>query len=138
MKQKFLIVDDSELDCYIAQKVIQYSSEDVDINMFKDAKNALEYIVKTSSDNEQSKTIVLLDILMPVMDGYAFMEDFERMRPELKKNYLIIAITSSMYRNQIDRIYTFESIKGVLEKPITMRELNKIILESDPDYPVVN
>lgn len=137
MKQKFLIIDDSELDCYIAQKVIQYASRNVDISMYKDGQKALDHIVQTPHADDPLKTIVLLDILMPVMDGYAFMEKFERLQPEIKNKCMIIAITSSMYRNQIDRIYTFESIRGVLEKPITMEELNQIIHSAYPDYQTI-
>lgn len=134
MLHRFLVIDDSELDGYIAQKKIENANENVEINFFKDANRALSYIKSENTGSTNSLTIILLDILMPLMNGYDFMDEFERMPEVIKNNYMVIAITSSMYKNQINKIYAYKSIKGVLEKPFTINDLNKIIHISNPEY----
>lgn len=134
MSKKFLVIDDSELDGYIAQKKIENRGEDVEVILFKDAEKALNYITSDGVNSDNNLTVVLLDILMPLMDGYGFMERYERLNEAIKQSHIVIAITSSMYKNQINKIYAYKSVKGVLEKPFTIEELNRIIGTANQEY----
>jgi CheY-like chemotaxis protein len=125
MKLSFIIIDDRELDCYIAEKLIQKTGLSAGTELFYDAVSALESITSSSPGNQM--TVILLDIMMPVMNGFEFIDAFEKLPLEIKKNYSIIPITTSLNKNDINKIANYESVTGVLKKPYTFEALVKAI-----------
>ncbi|HTN21782.1 MAG TPA: response regulator [Pelobium sp.] len=125
MKLSFIIIDDRELDCYIAEKLIQKIEADININIFYNAFSALDFIKNTK--NTDAITVVLLDIMMPVMNGFQFIEEFENLSEEIKNNYKIIPITSSLNKTDVSKISECESVITVLKKPYTFEALVKAV-----------
>ncbi len=126
MKLNFIIVDDRELDCYIAEKLIQNTGK---CNYFKAYDNAVEALqdVKTLKPEEGTLNILLLDIMMPVMNGFQFIEEFENLPKEIKDCYRIISITTSLNKNDISRITSYNSVYGVLRKPYSYEAFEEMI-----------
>lgn len=120
----FIIVDDRELDCFIAEKLIGKADKNSQIKCFNEANFCLEYI---KNNNTATETIILLDIMMPVMTGFDFLEVFERLESEKKKWYKIVPITTSLNKSEIQRISTYPSVLKVLQKPYSVEELKHII-----------
>ncbi|WP_017257817.1 response regulator [Pedobacter arcticus] len=125
MKLSFIIIDDRELDCYIAEKIIQKTGLSTDNKIFYDAFSGLNFIKNTPVTD--SIIIVLLDIMMPVMNGFQFMEAFEKLPEEIKNNYRIVAITTSLNKNDISEISSYKSVIGVLKKPYPSEALVKVL-----------
>jgi CheY-like chemotaxis protein len=125
MKLSFIIIDDRELDCYIAEKLIQKIEADININIFYNAFSALDFIKNTKVTD--AITVVLLDIMMPVMNGFQFIEEFENLSEEIKNNYKIIPITSSLNKTDVSKISECESVITVLKKPYTFEALVKAV-----------
>jgi CheY-like chemotaxis protein len=125
MKLSFIIIDDRELDCYIAEKLIKKTGLSTGTELFYDAVSALEFIEALAPKDQM--TVILLDIMMPVMNGFQFIEAFEKFPHEIKKNYSIIPITTSLNKNDINKISHYESVTGVLKKPYTFEALVKAI-----------
>ncbi|WP_026905026.1 response regulator [Pedobacter glucosidilyticus] len=126
MKLNFIIVDDRELDCFIAEKLILNTGK---CNSFKAYDNAIEALqdIKAIEPEKGSLTVLLLDIMMPVMNGFQFIEEFENLPKETKNNYRIISITTSLNKNDISRISTYESVFGVLKKPYSFEAFEEMI-----------
>lgn len=121
MELSFIIVDDRELDCYIAEKLIQKTGLSKSNKIFYDAINALEYIKNLGK--KDGITVILLDVMMPVMNGFQFIETFEKFPIEVTANYRIIPITTSLNKNDINKISNYNSVVGVLKKPYTFEAL---------------
>jgi CheY-like chemotaxis protein len=115
MKLSFIIIDDMEIDCYITEKIVRETGLNLDIHTFLEATNGLNFIKKTSSNNATS--VILLDIMMPVMNGFQFMEEFVTLPEDIKKNYRIIAITTSLNKSEITKISNYEEVITILKKP---------------------
>ena len=126
-KFKFIVIDDSELDCYIAEKMIRYTGLCEDVKCFTGATEALDYIRTAPVTDQGSQTFVILDVLMPIMSGFAFVEEFEKLPSEVKAKYRIIALTSSMNRNDIDKICSYEAVNDILDKPITAESISAFL-----------
>ena len=126
-KFKFIIIDDSALDCYIAEKMIRYTGCCEDVKSFLGATEALDYIKETPS-TESFITIIILDVLMPIMSGFTFVEEFEKLPAEIQQKYQIVALTSSMNKNDIDKICSYQTVNNVLDKPITAESINSFIV----------
>ncbi len=125
MKFSFIIIDDRELDCYIAEKIIHRTGLSIDNKTFYDALSGLNFI--TNSGVTSHVTIVLLDIMMPVMNGFQFIEEFEKLPQKIKNNYRILPITTSLNKAEISEISNYESVVGVLKKPFTLETLVKAV-----------
>nr|WP_294897525.1 response regulator [uncultured Pedobacter sp.] len=121
MKLSFIIIDDRELDCYIAEKLIQKTGISTFNLIFNDAFSALAFIEKTRVTDVP--TVILLDIMMPVMNGFEFIEKFEKLAEEIKNNYRIIPITTSLNKYDLKKISEYQSVVAVLKKPYTAEAL---------------
>jgi CheY-like chemotaxis protein len=122
-KFHFIVIDDSELDCYIAERLIQHTGKCETILKFTDADAALKYIAKA----KLKKTVILLDVLMPLMNGFEFVEAFEQLPKELQANYTIIALTTSLSRNDIIKIKGYRSVAHFIDKPIAPEKLLPVL-----------
>ena len=125
----FIIIDDSKEDCYLIEKRLQTLDESFNVKTFLSALEAYDYINKIGTDtlNHPTKNIIVLDIYMPLMDGFEFIEEFEKLPENLQDNYLICALTSSISKSYIDKINTYKSVKFYLEKPIKTESLLELI-----------
>ena len=121
-KLNFIVIDDSKLDCFIAEKIIKNTGNSESIKSFLQATEALDYI-KSIPQDEHSRTIILVDIQMPVMNGFEFVEAFEKLPADLIKNYTIFIISSSINENDQSRVHNYFSVKQFLNKPLTSNNL---------------
>ncbi len=125
-KLNFIVVDDSKLDCFIAEKVIRNTGKCETIRSFLRAQEALEYIKNTPAD-ELSHTILLVDIQMPIMNGFEFVEAFEQLPANVISSYTIYIISSSINENDLNRVHTYRSVKQFLNKPLTSNNLSVLL-----------
>jgi len=122
----FIVIDDSKLDCFIAEKIIRNSGGIDSIKSFLQAKEALQYIA-TARPEDVAHTIVMVDIQMPVMNGFEFVEAFEKFSPEIKKNYTLYVISSSINDNDLNRVQNYSSVKQFINKPLTNNSLIQLL-----------
>ncbi len=126
MKISFSIVDDFELDRIVAKKMLLKSGLCENIKLYSNAIELLENIKKNPIINHRAH-VVLLDILMPVMSGFQFLDEFENLPLNIQEQYQIISITTSLYKNDLERLNGYSSVKGVLKKPYTISSLKEVL-----------
>lgn len=120
-KRDFIIIDDSKLDCFIAEKMIQNTGMAGQIRSFNAAREALEYIKNSSPSINLS--IVIIDIQMPLMNGFEFIEEFEKLPDNVQSRYVIFVLSSSANKKDFNRISNYKSVKHLLNKPIKSQVL---------------
>ena len=123
MGLSFIIIDDSELDCFIARKIIAHADKNIAIHPFQNALHALEFITSKPVDDEEGMTVILLDLQMPLMNGFEFVEEFEQLPVKLKNRHTIVMLSSTRNTNDISKIKSYKSIRSRLEKPLTLEKL---------------
>ncbi len=121
-KSNFIVIDDSKLDCFIAEKVIKNTGLSEAITSYVNAIEALEVIRENIAPGELH-TIILVDIQMPIMNGFQFVEAFEELPDEVKTNYSIYVISSSINDRDLNRVNTYASVKQFLNKPLNSNTL---------------
>jgi CheY-like chemotaxis protein len=125
-KLHFIVIDDSKLDCFIAEKIIRNTGKSESITCFQQAREALDYISSAKSD-EQSHTIVLVDIQMPIMNGFEFVEAFEKLPLHVTQNYTLYVISSSINDTDLSKVHNYQSVKQFLNKPINSNSLAMLL-----------
>lgn len=129
MELSFIIIDENELDCFIAQKIIKNTNKNLGFKTFQNAQHALEVIRENSIGRGELMSVILLDLQMPLMDGFQFVEEFEKLSPEIQKKYTIDILSSTRNATEISRILTHDTVNSVIEKPLTKEKLISLLMQ---------
>ena len=124
----FIVIDDSKLDCFIAEKIIKNTGKSESIRSFLQAEEAIKFIANAPLQPDGVHTIVLVDIQMPVMNGFQFVEAFEKLSGEVRAGYTIYVISSSINENDIHKLQTYTSVRQFLNKPINSNMLTSLLV----------
>ena len=123
IKKAIWIVDDDAIYQIIANKIIQRSGMFSAISSFKNGKEAIEDLYNAVESNVNLPDIILLDINMPIMDGWEFMEEMGAIKSKLSKEIIVYIVSSSIAIEDKNKSKSYENILGYLSKPITVNDL---------------
>ncbi|MES2376411.1 MAG: response regulator [Bacteroidota bacterium] len=127
MELSFIIIDDTELDHFIARKMITNANNAFKVKSFLDATQALAYIVADEHDPGIKIVLVFLDIYMPLMNGFEFVEEFEKLDKAIQDKYYIVALTSSIEISDVNRISSYSAVKEKITKPLMAEDIRALI-----------
>jgi CheY-like chemotaxis protein len=127
MELSFIIIDDTELDHFIARKMITNANNAFKVKSFLDASEALNYILTDEHDAGIKIILVFLDIYMPLMNGFEFVEEFEKLDKAIQDKYYIVALTSSIEMSDVNRISSYSAVKGKITKPLMAEDIKALI-----------
>jgi CheY-like chemotaxis protein len=126
-KRNFIIIDDNKLDCFIEQKIVINAGISDKISLFLDAGEALEFIKSSGMNDRREKIVIIVDIQMPLMNGFEFVEAFETLPEDIQNNYLIFMLSSSINENDLNRVRNYKSVKQIISKPLSIKKVAALI-----------
>ena len=131
--RKILIVDDDEITCYIQKMTLEELNIAEEIDHVGDGSQALKYIEKNCC-NEMAEAncpvLVFLDINMPVMNGFDFLEGLAHLENLCLNDIHIVMLTSSISPRDIQEAAKFaDALKGYITKPLTEESVKKVMTE---------
>jgi CheY-like chemotaxis protein len=125
---QIILIDDNDIDQLLHRKLIERSQLDVVIHQYTDATKALSAIKNGEIPTAQyENNIILLDIKMPVMDGFQFLEAFHLLNADIKNAFTIFILTSSLNQFDISRSKSNEYVKDMVIKPIKFDTLLNLL-----------
>jgi CheY-like chemotaxis protein len=115
---RFILIDDDPISNMISRLTVEKVLGKIDIKVFTNAVIALDYI-KTEYASATLNTTLLLDINMPVMTGWEFLEEFEKFPDNIKSSIAIYVLTSSL--DPRDKVHSKDNVhvRDHLVKPLT-------------------
>lgn len=122
-KKTIWVIDDDTIYQIIVNKIIQKSEMFSAISSFKNGKEALDAVNNSINDNEILPDIILLDINMPIMDGWEFMEEMTLLKPSISKQIIVYVVSSSIAVEDKNKSKTYPDILGYLSKPVNINDL---------------
>ncbi|MBA3986288.1 MAG: response regulator [Flavobacteriales bacterium] len=125
--KRFLLVDDDPTSNFISRMALKKSLGEVHINVFTIPEDGLEFIKSGPSHNPpDGKTTLFLDINMPSISGWEFLEAFELFDASIKEQYNIYILSSSLDPSDINRAKANPLVLDFIEKPLNNATLLKI------------
>jgi len=129
MPTKIIIVDDDPIHHKMINLLIKLSELEIQSNSFFQASDALTYILE-NNEVEALPDLILLDLSMPLVSGWGFLELFEAVVPRLIKPVDVIILTSSISSEDKERASNYNCVKGFFSKPLTEAILKDITSSS--------
>jgi FOG: CheY-like receiver len=127
MKQKTIwVIDDDPIYQIIVNKMIQKSELFLNTVSFKNGKDAIDAFKKKLKENEVLPNIVLLDINMPIMDGWEFMEEMVPLKSQFNDPIQIYIVSSSIAEEDKNKAKHYPQIIDYLVKPLNNNDLQMI------------
>lgn len=115
---QILIVEDDKIISKIHQLRIKKLTS-IECMACFNGKEALEYLDKRKKNR---KTLVLLDINMPVMNGWEFLESCQS--KDYRSDLIVVIVTSSLFEKDREKAERYELVKGYYSKPLTSRNIS--------------
>lgn len=115
----FIIVDDDDISNFITKSVIMENSPQAEVISFTEPEKGLEYVLSLFKKQKEGKAILLLDINMPSMTGWQFMEVLELKEPAVGERLLVYILSSSVEPADQERARVNLQIRDYIMKPLT-------------------
>jgi response regulator of citrate/malate metabolism len=120
-----MIIDDNRIDLFIHHEFIKQMNIAHTVMEFALASEAIKFLEE--SDNSKWPQLILLDIHMPIMNGFDFLQKFSSLPDALIKNCTIIAVSSSLDVGDKSKIKECPHVLNLLEKPLNTTELLSLL-----------
>jgi CheY-like chemotaxis protein len=125
MKKELFIIDDDPIHRLIVSKMMGITDSLLIINQSENGKVALDQLEKIKDSNHQ--VIVLLDINMPILNGWGFLDQIEKLNFFNILQLSIYIVSSSTDKGDILKAGLYEFVKGFHHKPLSKEDINNII-----------
>lgn len=123
---QFILIDDDPMNNLICKLTIEMTLGQTDIKAFVNPENGLEYIQNEFSNLKETSALLLLDINMPIMSGWEFLEMFDNLSYEIKDRVKICILSSSIDERDKERSYANKNVLDFLVKPLTDKDIQRI------------
>ncbi len=125
-KSVVCLIDDDEIYQYIFRRQLELSHPLSQVHIFPNGKKGFEYLVSSLKNPSTIPEYIFLDINMPIMDGWQFLEEFSALEQKLTKRINIYLVTSSIDERDIAKANKIEHVKEYLVKPISEDKILKV------------
>jgi len=122
-----MIIDDSKIDRLLVELNIKRYAFAEEIISKESAKSALQYLIASADCPEKLPEVIFLDIRMPEIDGFGFLNEYEKLPESVKENCVIMMLSSSLDPEDLDRAEKNRFVKRFVNKPINGQKLQDIL-----------
>ncbi|MEP6512407.1 MAG: response regulator [Parafilimonas sp.] len=127
-KLTILLIDDDSIFQFLTRKVLEASGLTDEIIACSNGQEALQLLETNICNKAALPDVIFLDINMPVMNGWAFLEAFKLIKPLLNKPVPLYVVSSSADRADIQQAKEFDIVTDYLVKPIFQEQFKTILL----------
>jgi CheY-like chemotaxis protein len=127
---KVLVIDDDPIYNYSLQILLTNHQMAKDFfTSFIDAEEAILFLEQHSADAAQLPDVIFLDISMPMMSGWEFLEEYKELSKQFCKPVELFVVSSSINRGDILRAKSYKEVSDYITKPLTSQVLQKMMAQ---------
>lgn len=125
--KQFTLVDDDDLFVFLVTKAIEQTNLVDLIKIFGNGLDALNFLKENKNNVDALPEIILLDLNMPIMNGWQFLEEFTKLNPTIGKKIVIYICSSSISPDDVERAKLISEVSDYIIKPVTKDKLLNIL-----------
>jgi len=127
-----LLVDDDEINNFISIKLIKKALLNTEIMACLNGKFAIDQLVEIQrKDPDKMPDYILLDINMPIMNGWEFLDEYKRLNIDPVGKCKIFIISSSVFSNDINKARSYPLVKDFISKPLNVDKIKELFTVED-------
>ncbi|MFD2246401.1 response regulator [Pontibacter ruber] len=126
-----LLIDDDETTNYLNHRLLTRMEIADDIRVVTNGEEALDYLTKSFQGQEGYPTpdLIFVDIKMSVMDGFEFLEEYEKLEGAQKDRIVMLMLTSSASFYDLEKLKQFPDVRRHYSKPLAEADVREILQE---------
>lgn len=121
-----IIVDDSKVDRFLSAAVIKSYAFAEKVESFSCVSDGLSYLKTLDMSSSSFPLVIFLDLNMPELDGFDFLDGFLKMPESFRKQCHIIMVSSTTSKTDLDRVTKYSAIRRFYSKPLSIKMLSEI------------
>ena len=129
--KKVMVIDDNEIDRYIANRNITKYEFAEEVITMESSRAALNFLGSLKDTPDQLPQLIFLDIRMPEIDGFGFLEEYEKLPDTVKQNCIIMMLTTSLNPTDHERAANNPYVSKFLNKPLDKDKIDSLISDID-------
>ncbi|SHJ91357.1 CheY chemotaxis protein or a CheY-like REC (receiver) domain [Arenibacter nanhaiticus] len=124
--ERVMIIDDNPTDLYISPRIILKNNFGKKVFEYSSGEEALKFLQQNQENTSLLPEVIFVDIYMPLMSGFEFLEEYNKLSTTLKKQCQVFIMSSTIDDLDIVRARTDQNVSFFQVKPITIEFLNRI------------
>lgn len=124
---KIYLIDDDDLFSFLISEYLKESKKEITLTKYSSGTSALHQLRQSIDHAELLPDIIFLDLNMPIMDGWEFIDEFEVIRKKLNNTIKLYVFSSTISPVDIERAKEIKTITEFIIKPASAEKINSII-----------
>jgi len=124
-----LVIDDDDINIFIIKKIVEKTGYEAKMVAKTNGQLAIDYLKELVEAGESFPQLILIDINMPVLNGWEFLEAYEKLG--IESDIDMYMLSSSVYENDIEKAKTYKTVKGFISKPLSIERLIELFEGKD-------
>lgn len=124
-----LLVDDDESTNYLHTMYLEEWEVTENIYTALNGQEAIDFLTTNKDFQASNRSLILLDVNMPIMNGFEFLEQYEKLSDEFKASIVVVMLTSSLHAKDQAAARGFKDLGGYINKPLSYERMVEILKE---------
>jgi CheY-like chemotaxis protein len=124
MVAKAVLIDDSDIDLFIQRRFLEVYNFSDQLVLYRSAEEALNWLKMLNG--EAPPDVIFLDLNMPDVDGFSFLENFNTLPENIKQKTKIVVLTSSNNKKDKELVFTNQNVIQFITKPLKQSDIEDL------------